>query len=139
MQSKLYMDIKRLIIQLILLLFPFSAFAQHPGPRSFEVTGLPDGKEVMETLPAGLGYIALGIILIAIIVRRGNQNDNSMDSPVEKGLFGCGCLSLIIGVVYLVPLLTWIEYGFVSVVCIIAIISVVIIAINWIINQFKGK
>lgn len=68
----------------VYLLTTKATYAQHPGPRSFEVIGLPDSKEIMETLPAGIGFLILGIILIAIVISHKKDDGSPSDDPVDN-------------------------------------------------------
>lgn len=126
-------------IALLALGYCTAAYAQHPGPRSFEVTGLPDGNEIMETLPAGIGFLILGIILVAIAVSHKKDDGSPSDDPVDKIKFGCGCASLIAAAVCLLPLLAWIEFGFVTSISVMAALCVAFLVLHWIYEQFKGK
>lgn len=130
---------KKTQIALLSLGYGIVAYAQHPGPRSFEVTGLPDSKEIMETLPAGIGFLILGIILVAIAISHNKDDGTPSDDPVDKIKLGCGCASLIAAGVCLLPLLAWIEFGFVTLISVVAVLCAAYLALHWIYEQIKGK
>ena len=77
--------------------------------RSYEILGLSNSKEISESLKVGIPLLLIGFI-IAYVFMWGREKK---DGPYTNIGF-IGFVLMIIGGVYLIPLLTWVEYIFVS-------------------------
>ena len=92
-----------------ILLFNYICFSQRGGTtRSFEIFGLANSNEIIDALKIGIPLLILGVFIIYLGYK-----------PIIKSAANTiGCLGYIVlatGIIFLVPLWTWIEYIFVNI------------------------
>lgn len=98
-------------IALILLNNPI-LFAKRRMDRSYEIIGLPDGDEIGKSLT-----IAIPLLIIGFLIAYGFMWSKKDNEKVNNASTNIGCLGVIImgiGFFFLLPLLAWFEFIFVS-------------------------
>ena len=133
---------ERLILSTFLLLQCSSLSAQMERdsgmPRSFEF-GLPDGDEIGKCLIIAFPFILVGFLIANYVWWSKTEAERRNTTSIGNN-FGCFGIVLIgIGFVCLFPLLTWIEYIFVSIYSLAFAIFVIAIIIYGLISLFKKK
>tara|TARA_B100000795_G_scaffold246684_1_gene212535 strand:+ start:421 stop:822 length:402 start_codon:yes stop_codon:yes gene_type:complete len=130
---------KRLLFSILILLNSSLLFGQirrGGGKRSYEF-GLPDGDEVWKYLLIAIPFIIVGI-LIGNTVWWSKTDEEKKNVSSTANNFGCFGIVLIgVGFVCLFPLLTWIEYIFVSIYSVVITLFIVAVLIYGIYSLFK--
>ena len=102
--------------------------------RSYELWGLPNSEEVIDSLKIGIPLIVVGLLVFYFSTINSGKNKNKDSSS------NTGCIGMIIigiGAIALFPLLTWIEYMAVSGMSIFFGIIILLILISVIYNFIK--
>ena len=82
------------------------------GPRSFEAIGLPDGNDITESLMIAIPLLVVGFLLAYGFIW--SKDDEQVSETSEN--IGCfGIILMGVGGFCLFPLLTWLEFIFVSI------------------------
>lgn len=121
------MESKRLLLLFLTVLATASTYAQrgYDGSHLYDF-GLPDGKEVGDSLLKAIPLLIIGFIILYTT------------SKMESTYLGClGTILMIIGGIFLLPLLAWVEYIFQSALSIGIVIAVVVGGIYAIVNWLK--
>lgn len=127
---------KNKILTLILFFFCTLIHAQRRySERSYEVTGLPDGDEVGESLLIAIPLLLVGFLIAYGFMWSKKEPNKASDTSTNIGCFGV--IIMAIGVFFLFPLLTWVEYIFVSIYSIGIVIVVVGVILYLIYSAFK--
>lgn len=95
--------------------------------RSYEIVGLADGDEVADSLAIGIPLLIIGFLIAWFTMWSKSEEERQK----EEG-FGCGCFGIIImgvGLIALLPLLTWVEAIVVSIVSVCTIIGIVVLVL----------
>ena len=127
---------KRISVTIISLLSSIVSYSQRVyTERSYEVIGLPDGDEVGDSLKIAIPLLVIGL-LIAFFYFSGRSETEKNDNSTFN--FGCvGIILIGIAVIFLLPLLAWVEYIFVNIMNIGIIIAVVVFVIFLIYSFFS--
>lgn len=106
---------KKILLITLALLSNIICFAQRGGTeRIYEVIGLSDGDNIVNALKIGIPTLILGYLFI-FLASKISKNKS------DEGLPVIGCLGIIIifvGIFFLLPLLSWVEYIFSSIISI---------------------
>jgi len=127
---------KRISVTIISLLSSVVSYSQRVyTERSYEVIGLPDGDEVGDSLKIAIPLLAIGLIIAFFYFSGRNASEKRDESSFN---FGCvGIILIGIGVIFLLPLLAWVEYIFVNIMNIGIFIAVVVFIIFLIYSFFS--
>lgn len=98
--------------------------------------GLPDGKETGDSLVIAIPLLIIGFI-ICWFTMWSDPNRTTGDNKT-KDYLGCGgCLIMVIGGFFLIPLLAWVEAIFSSALGILVVVGIAIAIITAIYNYFN--
>lgn len=127
---------KRVSFTFITLLSTIVCYSQRVHTeRSYEVIGLPDGDEVGDSLKIAIPLLAIGLLIAFFYFSGRNESEKKDESSFN---FGCvGIILIGIGVIFLLPLLAWVEYIFVNIMNIGIFIAVVVFIIFLIYSFFS--
>jgi len=127
---------KNKILTLILLLFTTGLYAQRRySERSYEVTGLPNGDEIGDSLIIAIPLLLVGFLIAYAFTWSKKDIDKASNTSTSIGCFGM--IIMAVGAFFLLPLLTWLEFIFISIWSIGIAIIVVGIIIYLIYSAFK--
>jgi hypothetical protein len=126
--------IKKIFSTCAFLCLALNSFAQRGySVRSYEAFGLPDGDEVGESLKVAIPLLLIGFLIAYIFMWSKKDTSKVSDASTNVGCFGV--IIMAVGILFLFPLLTWIEYIFVNIMTLgfaIVIVGVIIFAIySW--------
>ena len=98
--------------------------------------GLPDGKETGDSLVIAIPLLIIGFIICWFTMW--SDSNRTTGENKTKDYLGCGgCLIMVIGGFFLLPLLTWVEAIFSSVLSILIVIGIAITIITAVYNYFN--
>lgn len=123
----------RFILIIISIIGSLTCFAQR-YERSYEVVGLADGDEIANSLAIGIPLLIVGFLIAWFTMWSKSEEERQK----EEG-FGCGCFGVIImgvGLIALLPLLTWVEFVVSSIVGVVIVIAVICLIVFWIKDKF---
>ena len=125
------------IRSLVLLLFtiPNILFAYSRTERFYEIIGLSDSDEIIESLKKSVLFITIGIVILFLYSKLNKTKE--IKSIINIG--SLGIVFIIIGSVYLIPLYSWFEYYLVNIVECVTIIGVLILISIFLYNYIKNK
>ena len=128
------MKLKRLFSAILMFSIVLCLHAQH-GYDSGHLYdfGLPDGEEVGNSLLKAIPFLVIGFIICwATMWRKSKQNSS------ETSYWGCfGCLSMVVGGVFLIPLLAWVEAIFQSTLTVVIVVGIVIAVVAYVVKLLK--
>lgn len=128
------MNHKRLYTLLLIFTFSLLSKAQH-GYDSGHLYdfGLPDGKEVGDSLLKAIPLLLIGFLICWFTMWSKEKQESGNGS--NWGFLGCGLM--IVGGFFLLPLLAWVELLFQSALGIAIVIAIIIAIIAFIAKFFK--
>ena len=129
---------KKKILLFVLFLYTTLILAQNSySERSFNKIGLPKGKEIEKSLFIAIPLLLIGFLL-AYIFMWSKKNTEKMNNTSSN--IGCfGIILMAIGAFFLLPLLAWVEFIFVSVWSVLFAIIIILAIIYMIYSAFKKK
>ncbi len=90
------------------LLFTCYCLPQRYDSKRLYDFGLPDSKEISHTLPIAIVCLIVGFIICWVTMWRKSPEEKA--NPDKISYIGCGgCLIMIVGVLFLLPLLAYVE------------------------------
>lgn len=98
--------------------------------HTYDITGVGNADEINQALTIGLPIIGAAIICLFLF----NNGENTV-SKHAGCLVYIGPILFVIGLIALIPLLTWVELG----VNVLIVVLVAIALLIWIISLFKKK
>lgn len=105
---------KNRLLTLILLLSTTALSAQRRySERSYEVIGLPDGDEIGDSLIIAIPLLLIGFLIAYAFMWSKKDTDKVSDTSTNIGCFGI--IIMAVGAFFLLPLLAWVEFIFVSI------------------------
>lgn len=130
------MRLKRIFSAFLLFSIAQCLYAQHGFDSGHLYDfGLPDGEEVGSSLLKAIPFLVIGFIICwATMWRKSKQNSS------ETSYWGCfGCLSMVVGAAFLLPLLAWVEAIFQSTLTVAIVIGIVVAVVAYIVKLFKNN
>ncbi|MBQ6228450.1 MAG: hypothetical protein IJK08_07815 [Prevotella sp.] len=98
--------------------------------------GLPKGEEVGNSLIIAIPLLIIGFIICWFTM----WNDDKKERSKAEQNTGCvGCLIMLIGGAFLIPLLAWVEALFSSVLGVVVVIGIIVLITTGIWNFFNKK
>lgn len=114
------------------------SLAQRGGTeRSYEVIGLADGDEIVESLKIAIPLLIVGFLIAYIFMWSKKDTSKSDNASINIGCFGITIMG--VGAIFLLPLLVWVEFIFVNIITIGIAIFVVGVIIYFIYSAFTKK
>lgn len=115
---------KKLFATMISILINIICFAQRGEiERTYEVIGLPNSKVITKSLKVAIPLLVIGFLIAYIFMWRKKDISKVDNTSTNIGCFGV--IIMAIGIVYLLPLLAWVEYIFVSMMTIGFIVALI--------------
>lgn len=119
----------------LLLSYSLSHAQRHGGKRLYEETGLPSGEVVGNSLKYAIPLLLIGFIIAYF-------NLWSEEAQKSKTNDNLGCFGMIImgaGLLFLLPLLAWIEFAAHSIILLFMALGVIGFVIALIYSAFNKK
>jgi len=131
------MFMNKIGLTLISVLVSITCFAQQGRrtERAFEGIGLPDGGEIGGALKIAIPLLFVGFLIAYIFMWSKNDTSNTNEPSTYIGCVGV--IIMLVGAFFLLPLLAWAEFIFISIFSIVIIVIVVAVIIGFIYFFFK--
>lgn len=112
------------------MIFAMCCKAQHYDSSRLYDWGLPDSKELSDSLSIAIPCLIVGFIICWVTMWGKSHKEN--DSNEEVSYIGCGgCLIMVVGGFFLMPLLAYVELAGMALFYLVLIISIILGIIFW--------
>jgi predicted membrane channel-forming protein YqfA (hemolysin III family) len=129
---------KALITAVLTALTSIICFAQRGGTRrGYEEVGLANKDEVIESLTIAVPLLVVGFLIAYIFMWSKKNPSKISNTSANIGYFGI--IMMVVGLFFLVPLLSWFEFIFVNIMTFGVAMFVVGIIVYLIYSAFTKK
>ena len=126
---------KRFFMTLLCCIFYLCSEADRYASERLYDNGLPDGKEVTDSL-----LIAIPALLIGFVICWFTMWSKPNENAEKISFLGCsGCLMMIVGGIFLLPLLAYVELAAHALFWVALVVFVIVALISGIYSMFNKK
>lgn len=121
---------RKIILIIISMMFAAYCKAQHYDSSRLYDLGLPDSKELSDSLSIAIPCLIVGFIICWITMWGKKHKENN--SNKEVSYIGCGgCLIMAVGGFFLMPLLAYVELAGMALFYLFLIITIILGLYYW--------
>lgn len=121
-----------------LIACPLLCFSQrYSQERIYDIVGVADGDEVLESLKLGIPLLAVGFLIAYFSMWRKPDKETQNSSGTAIGCIGL--IIMAVGFFMLIPLWTWVEAIGMTLISVAFGLAIIFAIIYFIYNSFKKK